>query len=165
MMLRQWRIRHKSENTNVNQSKEIESSWHAKKPVENSSLGLPVPSSMCVSKFHRQPLIGSSSMEDAAGTARQADAEHERLQGFFASYPACTREWRMEGVPRALPARMGLDTVPQSVAAGMVQFSVTQPLAAGMVNKKVTSSTCGTGSCELLYIEAVGHPHISLQTI
>ncbi|MED6108050.1 hypothetical protein PIB30_019999 [Stylosanthes scabra] len=73
MMLRQWRIRQKSENTNVNQSKEIESSWDAKKPVENSSLGLPVPLGMCVSKSHRQPLTGSSSMKDATGTARHAN--------------------------------------------------------------------------------------------
>ncbi|MED6146529.1 hypothetical protein PIB30_035231 [Stylosanthes scabra] len=74
---------HKSENTNVNQSKEIESSWDAKKPVENSSWGdpspkktdrgLPVPSSMCVSKSHRQPLTGSSLKEDPAGTARHVD--------------------------------------------------------------------------------------------
>ncbi|MED6193450.1 hypothetical protein PIB30_019565 [Stylosanthes scabra] len=75
MMLRQWRLRHKSENTNVNQSKEIESSWDAKKPVENSSLGLFVPSGMCVSNSHRQPLTGSSSMEDAASTALHADVE------------------------------------------------------------------------------------------
>ncbi|MED6106452.1 hypothetical protein PIB30_005087 [Stylosanthes scabra] len=54
---------HKSENTNVNQSKKIESSGNSKKPVENSSLGLPVLSGMCVSKSHRQPLTGSSSME------------------------------------------------------------------------------------------------------
>ncbi|MED6184628.1 hypothetical protein PIB30_049268 [Stylosanthes scabra] len=64
---------HKSENTNVSQSKEIESSWDAKKLVENSSLVLPVPSGMCVSKSHRQPLTGSSSMEDAASTTRHAD--------------------------------------------------------------------------------------------
>ncbi|MED6119128.1 hypothetical protein PIB30_008937 [Stylosanthes scabra] len=32
---------HKSENTNVNQNKEIESSWDVKKPVENSSWGRP----------------------------------------------------------------------------------------------------------------------------
>ncbi|MED6132581.1 hypothetical protein PIB30_020227 [Stylosanthes scabra] len=75
MMLPQWKILGaiNLENRNVNQSKEIVSSWDTKKPVENSSLGLLVPSGMCVSKSHKQPLSGSSSKEDAADTARHAD--------------------------------------------------------------------------------------------